>query len=823
MDDMIRKYIGTYGIVAVALLTLSSALMPLPSNVQGHLDQGSSINGNQEILGDPFRPVIYWADHDGEELLIWNYSTDEIRRVEVGLNPISIDLDPTGYLLYVAAEGDRSLSAIDVLTAEVVNSVVLDFAPLSITISGTNRLFISSKNDTLIRTVDLPSMGISTTFDPGCHAILDSSPDGSRLLAVEQLWDDQDAGISLYNTSGQSPSIIASNSIGTSILSQTAVDWENGYLFIAGQGLWGFQMRSLEDLEVMASLDTTASPNGIALSLDKSKVYAVATGTYWQLPGGGSLERWMSMIFILDAQTFRLEGMKSVGGETGPISSSMDPGAVFIGPPLQRVEVELAIAPTSPADGSVYGYAPSYVAFTFKNNITPAFPANDVMFNIDGTPYQVQQMEGGVYRANMSLPLSSGNHEFEVYIGSVHDAWSFSIEPNSTLAILPEVRLISPENGSINLELPSHIAVDFQLCEPEPIGLSIGLEVNGIDLEEYTDDSISNTVFAYMPPDLEFGELAVNATMEWAGGGHTWSWTCAYQSSPSLQIGFPNPGSHLPISPRHIDILYSEGRPAVEVETMEVTIDGAPYEFDSWRINDSDHLYMVNLTFELPEGLHTIHINATTRLGLYEVTHNFTIGSFVLCDHATDPDFALLIPDSWSSEEDAVIAGQEVNILILGPINADIQTNVQVLSGFDPMAREDHGYLNQQVAMTLDGLADAGINVTLIGDPTFSTISNHTAVTFTLRWTDSMIIQDITVIVNEDDHRYLVITCTTDLFSYPDIRPVFERMVSSFTWEEGSQAEPWGIQGLILLVTAIGIVSTIAVIISLTIIRRRRS
>ncbi|OPX59071.1 MAG: hypothetical protein A4E30_01363 [Methanomassiliicoccales archaeon PtaB.Bin215] len=230
----------------------------------------------------------------------------------------------------------------------------------------------------------------------------------------------------------------------------------------------------------------------------------------------------------------------------------------------------------------------------------------------------------------------------------------------------------------------------------------------------------------------------------------------------------------------------------------------------------------MNLTSELPEGLHVAHFNATTSLGVYEALLEFTIGSFVRCDHDDDVVFSMLVPDSWPIENDIVIAEQEVKLLVRGPINDGIQTNLQVISGYDRSAREDHQYLDEQAAATVEELTEAGINVTLMGDPTFSTISNHTAATFTLRWTDTTIIQDITVIVNEGDHRYLIITCTTDLFSYPEIKPVFDRMISSFTWED-TEASPWDLQGPILFGAAIGIGTAIAIVVTLAIIRKRRS
>ena len=422
----------------------------------------------------------------------------------------------------------------------------------------------------------------------------------------------------------------------------------------------------------------------------------------------------------------------------------------------------------------------------------------------------------------MQDPLSSGHHDVEVCLGGIQDVWTFRIEPNSTLAIFPQARLISPENGSIYLELPSQIAVAYEPGEPGPIGLSIRLEVNGIDLETYTDDSHPNTVFAQMPSFFDFGELLINATMEWVNGSRTWSWTCVSQMIPSISCGFPNPGSYLPISPSHIEAVYYEGRPAVSVEEMEVTIDGVPYEYDSWRTDESSLLFRVNLTSELPEGLHVAHFNATTSLGVYEALLEFTIGSFVRCDHDDDVVFSMLVPDSWPIENDIVIAEQEVKLLVRGPINDGIQTNLQVISGYDRSAREDHQYLDEQAAATVEELTEAGINVTLMGDPTFSTISNHTAATFTLRWTDTTIIQDITVIVNEGDHRYLIITCTTDLFSYPEIKPVFDRMISSFTWED-TEASPWDLQGPILFGAAIGIGTAIAIVVTLAIIRKRRS
>src|SRR5437870_12849334 len=103
---MIRPLWG----VCLAMLTVLAAVASLPFPTAGiKTPGGGSINGDQEILADPVRPMIYWAHPDGSTLSFLDaFTGNELSSVVVGLGPMSVDLSSDGTRLYVAVSGERS-------------------------------------------------------------------------------------------------------------------------------------------------------------------------------------------------------------------------------------------------------------------------------------------------------------------------------------------------------------------------------------------------------------------------------------------------------------------------------------------------------------------------------------------------------------------------------------------------------------------------------------------------------------------------------------------------------------------------------------------
>jgi hypothetical protein len=552
---------------------------------------------------------------------------------------------------------------------------------------------VSSKDDTWVRKLNLTSWSYSLSFDARCHGILEASPITTELFVAAQWAPSQHYNITLYNLSNPTPTVEVEKDLGSCILSQVAIDWKSRIVFIAAQGQMGLQKRSLFDLEVVATCNTFSSTNGIALSNDGRMVYGVCTGTYWYLPGGGYIEKWGSMIFILDAESFNLIGMKFLTGERGPISTSLDLDSVFLGSPLERVGIGINVNLSSPAPGSEYGYSPNYMEFTMENDLITFFKVEDFIISVDSEKIETKKVTSDSFRGMMVQNLPDGNHNISVEIrGLSYQEWAFKINRTSTTAIMPKLDMGLPYNNSRVSYFPPQIWL--QSNNPLPVDYGIILKINDESVTDFAYDSPdSNTINAnlFYDPNRAYGIYVVNATLEWPGGSQDYTWNFIFQTDPKLTSIYPNQGGILPFSPNYFEASFFEGIPKVTTIQAIATIVGVPYSTFSGSLGDEGKNLRVNLTEPLQSGPHQVCFDVTTELGVYQVTWDFIVDTQTYHHYNHDAGFSLLIPDSWTIEENASVEGEKVDLLVYDPSPMFLRTNILLSIGQDATVREDRG------------------------------------------------------------------------------------------------------------------------------------
>src|SRR5436309_13317892 len=99
----------------VAVFVALSMTTILPSPAMAYKTPGGwSINGDQEILADPVRPIIYWAHPLGNTLSFLDaFTGTEVSRLTVGQGPMSVGLRWDGSRLSVAVSGEMRTTGAD--------------------------------------------------------------------------------------------------------------------------------------------------------------------------------------------------------------------------------------------------------------------------------------------------------------------------------------------------------------------------------------------------------------------------------------------------------------------------------------------------------------------------------------------------------------------------------------------------------------------------------------------------------------------------------------------------------------------------------------
>lgn len=805
----------------LCLACLFVALFALPSPAMGYFNFDSS-NGNQELLADPCRPLVYYADHAGEVLVIWNYSSGTKVSVEVGAAPISLELGPGGRFLYVAVSGDRELVAVDVEREEVDLSLDLGFVPLSAAMGSADSVLVSSLDDTLVRRVNLTSGLVETCFDPGFHAILESDLEKGEMVAIEKWNENATMGIVRYSLAPPVPSVIAQKNVSDCGLTQYVVDWDGGAIYISAYWNGGFQKRSLSSLELTGEVPTWNAKNGIALSPDGDRVYGLTVGSYWEVPGGAFFDSWGSMVYVIDAHSWQLMALKFVPGESAAIVAGNDPSSTFLASPLERLEMQIEVA-TVPGSGTTYGYTPSQIRFWLPNMTLPAFPPGSVDLLLDSSALTMAQQYDGSYIATIASPMAHGRHEIALDAGlGIKSRFNFTIDPDSPVAIVPTVLFESPAPASRIGQMPAQLTVSYVLSDPAPLSQGIELAFEGAPLSTFSDEWRPNTFHAYVPYQMfEYRLYNISTTMSWPGGSHTYSSNFTYQQFPYIAPVYPAQETVLPARPYFVAAQLFVGRPAVPYDDVEVTVDGLRVPFYSVWHTDIEVTFYANLTMSMGSGRHVVVVRAATDAGLVDMGWAFSIDQVGMNRYNVSKGYSLLLPDTWLPQEDYDLEGERVDLYALGPVISNHQASLIAYASHDRTIRGGREFLHGQIMEIMEEVEGDGYVVT----EQYEEISGHPAVIFTIQWRDVYVTQKGAIVVNASSHSFWFLLFSISSGSFQDYEPVFDQIISSLEiWQEPSAFDLDLTSAFVTIGLAVAVtVAVVLVVVAVVLARRRKN
>jgi len=407
-------------------------------------------------------------------------------------------------------------------------------------------------------------------------------------------------------------------------------------------------------------------------------------------------------------------------------------------------------------------------------------------------------------------------------------------EDNMSLFVgVPAVRLPFEPHLTPELPVPDEVCFDLQEFRavvwhglPYREMVSAGFLVNGTLVPVLLDFYEADPTRIRAAADflLEEGTWTVAAFFQWSEGNATVEWEFIMETSwmfpPSLEGLFPLEDA-LVIEP----LEYIEAGIALDPRALDIEILGLTASVDGQDLDAylSDELVIrANITAELYGVSHIAFVSMHWTDGydsyFLETSWSFyAIDSLYLITQEHDSGFSIPVPGSWTVLRDQTIGDSLFEFRIDGPVLAGITTNVLVDTGTDPSVEETHEYLDGVFDEVVVELLDQGIDVDMVGEPEYATISGHQAALVTLDWPEHDLVQRIGVVVSEDHDRFWVVTCTAAASCFQVLQPTFDNMILGLeiTLEEVVTEEEivllaitWGVIGYVVF-AAVAIVAAL--------------
>ncbi len=197
--------------------------------------------------------------------------------------------------------------------------------------------------------------------------------------------------------------------------------------------------------------------------------------------------------------------------------------------------------------------------------------------------------------------------------------------------------------------------------------------------------------------------------------------------------------------------------------------------------------------------------------------------SFVLFVHV--PDFQIPVPSNWTTMKDANVSGHVYELVATGPTFGNTRTNVVVDGLADPAAGENPFYLSGLVNETMMGVQQSHPDANLSGAPELLTVSNHSAVAFTILYPSLSVDQRAVIVVDAPLRKDWLLLLTTADSAFALNNGTFAQMVPGFLITQSPPAPPSSppaalfdaaqVLGAVLFVVAI-------VVLLAVLVRRRR-
>jgi len=227
---------------------------------------------------------------------------------------------------------------------------------------------------------------------------------------------------------------------------------------------------------------------------------------------------------------------------------------------------------------------------------------------------------------------------------------------------------------------------------------------------------------------------------------------------------------------------------------------------------------------ELSQGEHDLTFSAT---GFEPLSIRITVGNVTLLDLGTihlavnnsamhlvvyhyGTDFSLLIPETWEMAQDISIGGGKFALVLNGSTSGMVRTNINIQTVLDPSAQGTTSYLWKLANDTIRELRDNGYSVSIFENPKFLTISNRSAMIYSIRYEDNNLVQEQAFVIDDNSHRGWIITFTTTQAEYPGYKPMFDQIAQSLQISDSASSNT-GID-VVGLMTLIGVVAGLVVL-----------
>lgn len=728
----------------------------------------SNVNGNQELMVDPSRPLLYYADPFGSTLTFLNTDTNSSYVIEVGSAPMSIDISLDGAFLYVAVSGAYKIVVVDIELREVCREIPLDFSPLSVRIGRPDRLYVSSliEDRRLIRIIDTDTGEVKNNIDFSYKGVVEVSPDGNILIAAAL--DNIPVHVKKYSITTDNPELLVEDDsiIGEAFL-QMVPDWDNGRLYLASVWPKGIAVVSMDSLDMVEVLPMNDFPRALSLALDSSIVCGTNGGPYPALS-------------IFNTTTGQRLAQASAPSVT-PCALSGDLSCIFLGPQLLRVNLGPTCDTMTPAPGSVLGYSPRYVSFVIRQGIL--YPAPLAMnITVDGSEYEVVANEMyGYYRfcAILSSDLAIGSHEVSVPIPLPHSVnwcnWSFFVDPESEIARSPSISFCDPYPDASIASAPLEVRACLDMPDPPPRVYEVTIAVDGTSLTATRDPDAYGYEFTTTELNLSIGMHEATASIAWNLGNDTCTWLFMMRVWPTITPIYPLEGTLLLETVECATAMVDLGTPEVNVTEMRLSVNENSWPAWQWENNS------VNIDFETPlgPGIYTIAVEIDTDLGVICRTWTFEISCVASMKVYSHPNgYNISLPTAWDVDMDEEVSGSIFDFVVIGPIHDNFVTNILVISDNSSKVEESIEFLQLQYEEALVELEEDGIDVTVTEAGCFK-LSNHWVMEFTIEWDNQNIKQKALLFPDEEIQRLIVVTCSSSKQAYQNLEIVFDTIIQS--------------------------------------------
>jgi hypothetical protein len=801
------------GIFAPATLSATSSLAYID-------ERGYSENGNQEMLFDPVRSLVYFSDPVGDSVWIWDGHSDLAgTAIVVGRNPLSLALAENGTQLLVSISQENAIKVIDIGTRSVVRTINLSFAPRSVQAGPEGRLCVSgAAGDTIVRMVNATTGEVVAFFNADGNTVLNTSPDGRTLLAATL--GTSPTLISKYNLTGDAMFKVRDGEFGEldGNMRQMVADWVHGVIYMTQLG-GHFVGLGIEDLRLFKSFPTDSRPTSLALSSD-GKTIAAWSGSF------------SSTLEVYNVDSMLKLGSIVLESEAGTMVFDSVGMRFFLGSPEPTVMPITCgtLTPTVPWVGRSLGYTPAYVEIAYVPGDLNLYPETiDITLNDVPCATEVfHDYTTAVFKGRVQNSMPDGtvtvNATMQASGYILHSSYEFRIDHES-----PEVRMptMSFHPQPIANGVPFGINVTVFDARPEPLGATFSLKIDGTPIQVERNEwplTAVNVNVTYMAMVTSIAPGAHNAEAIFSFEGTDLRETLSFgvaeygSRSPSLSASAPLQGEWMTHPPASITVAIDHGDPYQPLQAIDFTLDGMALS----DLSIGPDAVTAQVHSPVVDGHHTIHVSANLGGVTYQAEWSFEISAtappgFII--HSSEKGYSINMPETWTAREDVTVGGNHADTLITGPLSGGVQTNVVIISGTELGIQDTRAYLENQVQATLDGLAQQGLDGVITDQPVYKKISGRSAVVFGYDFNGNNMHQMAALIIDGPGKHYWTISLTESKDSRASFDDIFTDMVDSFTVT--SAPAPINTD-LTLLISAIVVAAIIVIAIVAFIVTQRR-